>query len=216
MRQLQYAFYSEGTTDNRLLPAIINRSIVQMLSCYANQPVEVLEPYIIDPLPTSQEDPMIQAAKLAFGYDFLIVHYDANHEMQHRVRIHQFDPTIEKIAQMQAGHCDKIIPIIPVYSSEAWMLADHRRLIENLGTKLSAEELNLPSFYQIEEINNPRQLLITILDKVNQNHRNKIELSELYLPLGNQINLRLPNSHDIFSHYLRKVLKELGLINTLY
>ncbi|WP_110519215.1 hypothetical protein [Herpetosiphon llansteffanensis] len=216
MRQIHYAFYGEGTTNNRLLPAIIHRSIVEMIIQYGNQLVEILEPYIIDQLPKSQEDPMIQAAKLAFGYDFLIVHFDANHEMQHRVRIHRFDPNIEKIAQIQTEHCEKIVPLIPVYSSESWMLVDSRCLIDNLSTELSAEELNLPSFFQVETVSNPRQLLITILDRVNKYRRNKIDISELYLPLGNQSNLYRPNSYSIFSHYLEKALKELGLIDKLY
>ena len=215
MRQLQYAFYAEGVTDNRFLPAIITRSIESILSEYINQSIEILEPHIINKSSTSQADNIVRAAKKASGYHFLIIHCDADDDNPIRAIQERFEPGIQKITQIQGEYCDKIIPIIPIYMSEAWMFADQQRLIENLGTELSAKQLNLPSLAQIEQITNPKQNLIDIINRVYASRRNPPDIGEFYGPLGNTISLGMLKSlsaYQAFYQDLLGVLQELGFI----
>jgi hypothetical protein len=195
MKRLVLALYAEGSTDERFLPPVIQRTAEQLLTRYEKQIIDIETRTI--PRVTNfanRDECILEAARRATSYNILIIHSDADHPTRERALQERFRPGYELVQRTQESLCKSLVPIIPIRMTEAWMLAaDHDLLREVIGTSLRAQELGLVNrARQVESDPNPKQTLKQIMQRAyseRPHRRHDIDLNRLYLPLGRRISL---------------------------
>ncbi|GAB4188384.1 MAG: hypothetical protein OHK0022_00240 [Roseiflexaceae bacterium] len=225
MSTLQICLFAEGVTDIRFLPSIIYRTSIAILSTHRRTDVDVDIPNIV--IPESKKvrlaDQIFSVARQSHMYDILAIHLDADYPTRDRALQERFQPGLDLILQgKKSGQFfPKILPIIPVHSIEAWMLADPEALLTALGTDLSPGDLGLPSsVHQIERNSNPKQIFNDAIRR-SQSHRtkrkrhnNNIEYIHNYLSENIKIERLLQlSSFQNYYEDLTNILQELHLIN---
>lgn len=100
---------------------------------------------------------------------------------------------------------------------EAWMLADKELLKEEMGTRMSDEELGInrmPELYL-----DPKATIIQAIGKSNRTttrrHRKDLDISELYASIGARLELEklhLLPSYRQFVDEVREAYRQLGLL----
>lgn len=190
---LTIAYTTEGSTDERFLENII-RNTFEELALKCDSLIEVYNPtFIRFPHPSTFVDGVISVAKLAFeiGMNILCIHVDADDSNDINVHKYKLLPAQEGInTEDHQKICKNIATIIPVYMTEAWMLADKGLFKEEIGTNKSDEDLGINKVP--EGIGNPKKIIEDALI-VAQSHlpqrRNRITISDLYQPIGQKITI---------------------------
>jgi len=215
------ALYTEGPTDNRFLPLIIQRTASDLLLQRAAQVVDVLPVQIVQRLRAEDRaNAILQAAQTSWGYPLLVVHSDADDRSADAALAERIQPGQMLVAQQpdEANLCRNLVPIVPITMTEAWMLADRNRLRELLNSDLSSGDLGLPaSFGEIERIADPKARLAQALRIASahrpQRRRRDRTIGELYEPLGEQIaltELGQLSAYQTFQVDLADALRNLG------
>lgn len=221
MSVLVLALYAEGSTDDRFLPPIIQRTAERIITQYGQDFVDVSEPIIV---PKQQdrrrEDGILSAARHVYDYHALIVHSDADDRTPDRALSQRIQPGFDLVSRTNGKVCKHLIPVIPVRMIEAWMLADHIALREVIGTDLSPQNLGLPSRpAEVERDANPKRTLNEVIQRVisNRPHRRRLlDFSTRQEYLARKINLDtlylVPSYKDFFMNF-KKTLAELNFIS---
>ena len=100
------------------------------------------------------------------GMDILCVHTDADSKDTKRAYAEKINPAKEFLSDKKGEICKSLIPIVPVRMVEAWMLADKELLKEEMGTRMSDEELGInrmPELYL-----DPKATIIQAIGKSNR------------------------------------------------
>ncbi len=194
MKKLELALYAEGSTDQLFLPPVIVRTAQYILAQHAQQevtvePIEVIE---IDKRDLGRDECIVIAAQKAIRYQALIVHSDADAPSAEEALRYRIQPGFD-LVQKQKQVCKNLLPIIPIQAIEAWMLADHQLLREEIGTHLSNRNLRIPEkAIQVESIAKPKERLQEIVQRAyaeRQRRHRRARLNKLYEPLGIRISL---------------------------
>ncbi|MFP4394514.1 MAG: DUF4276 family protein [Anaerolineales bacterium] len=220
MKQLVLALYAEGSTDERFLPRIIQRTAEHLLARYG---VEILDPHVVNgdihSRATLQEQ-IVAAAKETRGYHILIVHQDADAPDQERALQERIQPGLD-LAQQEPEHYQQdIVPLIPVRMIEAWMLADPVALCQAIPSCPTPDELNLPHKpEQVEHISDPKAELARIT-RIYQTRRRRSRsrsyLAKIQERLADEIAIerlkRVP-AYQTFEQKFAQVLHELHFLD---
>jgi len=189
---LTIAYGTEGTTDKRFLYSIIKRTFDEV-AFQCETEIDVYDPVYLQPQPKRNfVDDSKTLAKMSFdaGIHVLCLHSDADAANDNDVLNHKIKPALEAVEAAEDNLCKNLVPVVPVRMTEAWILADKELLISEIGTKMTINELGLN--VNPETIADPKQLVIDAL-RIAQEHisnrRNKLEISELYQPLGQKLSL---------------------------
>ena len=219
MGTLSLALYCEGSTDKRFLTPVITKTSREVLNTYQQIQIEVLPIHIIETEKRRQREAILSAARQARGYHALIIHADADDPEPYKARSERFEPGYALVQQVQEDICKDLLPIIPVQAIKAWMLADHELLLEEIGTRMRPDELNIPTKANlVEAISKPKQRLRQAVQLAYASRRKRqrdIDIDFLYEPLGERIRLERLNSvssYNQFVHELTTTLKKLTLI----
>ena len=173
MNVLVLGLYAEGRTDDRFLPIMIQRTSELILAQHDQANIEALEPIVIKKSPgiSGRSECILQAAQEAAEYHALVVHSDADNCTHKQTRIALFDPGYELVQRAEGILCKDLLPITPVRMVEAWMLADHEKLREALGTSLATRDLCLHERpRQVETYRDPKETLKQVVQKSFPNH----------------------------------------------
>ncbi len=218
---LVIAFYAEGTTDIRFLSKIILRTTEEIILNRSQSIISVLEPFPIEVQKTGDRIQEIrQVAAKAYGYNILIIHADADYEIDEKAFKERINPGFESVKLDKTEEfCKDLVAIVPVQMTEAWMLADKETLKEELGTQKNNRELGLNfPLKQLEKIADPKskiQEIMRIAFKDLPTRKRRMQISSLYSPLGQQVSLeileQLP-SYLKFKADLTNVLIKLNFI----
>lgn len=116
------------------------------------------------------------------------------------------------------GYCKKVVPVIPVYMTEAWMLADKELLKDEIGTELSDNKLGINR--APESIADPKEIIERAIriarEHFTRRRRNDLVISDLYDSIGAKVeleNLKRLDSFNQFSIRLKQAFVELGLLH---
>jgi hypothetical protein len=195
MNMLVLGLYVEGSTDHRFLSSVIERTTQQVL--LQHEQIDT-DPLIIPiQLTTEQKkdraESILQAARSASGFHILIVHADADSPASSKALVERIEPGLKLVQETQEDVCRDLVPIIPVQAVEAWMLADHERLLAEVRTTMHPPMLGIPErAIQVESIAKPKQLLKEVVRKAyaSQNSRRRdTGIDFLYEPIGERISL---------------------------
>ncbi len=215
-RQLLIGFWGEGDTDKRFLGAVIQRTFEE-IAFECSGELDILPVQWIE-TPNGDFTSMVLAAAYRaeeWGLLVLCVHTDADATTDDQARQYKIDPAFQAVANSTAG-CKELVAVIPVQMTEAWMLADKELLKQELVTNKNDVELG---FHRPpENIANPKesikQAIQTALANVSKRRR-RLDISELYLPLGQKISLEklmtLP-SYRKFQAGVRTALQHLNYV----
>lgn len=220
MTTLVLAFYGEGSSDNRFLPPIIQRTAERLIARHGQRTIDVLEPVIV---PKQQESAhatcILKAANYAHGYHALIVHADADGRTSEVARTQRIQPGFDLVSRNNGQVCKHLVPIIPVQMIEAWMLADYRALQETIGTDMSPQDLGLPPKAALVEADaNPKRTLQEVISRAIANRtqrRRRFEFGTRQEALARRIDLdtlALVPSYREFVNELRSILTILNFI----
>lgn len=106
---------------------------------------------------TSPLNRQLQRAVDAYPCDLLFVHRDAENESA-QVRVQQ----IER-AGNGAGIEQRLIPVVPVRMTEAWLLVDEAAIRAAARKPHGTTALGLPRLARIEDLPDPKQVLFSAL-----------------------------------------------------
>jgi hypothetical protein len=225
---LRLGFYGEGNTDDRFLPSIVERTVRNILGVRGRYEVDVSEPFIVPRKPVDNrsagDERILQAARDTIGYDALIIHLDADAPDAKRTRTHRFEPAVRRVTETQENVCRRLVPIIPVRMSEAWMIADWETLVDLLNPTLKLEELRmtkdiaLPRKPHESESNvDPKETLTQII-AFSQSHRRRasreVNMQNIQTQLGRSVRLdvleKVP-AYRQFAYDMTQALISIGM-----
>lgn len=217
---LTIGYYTEGQTDERFLHNIIRKTFEALvLNC--NSLIDVYEPMPLKlEKKTNFVSDAILAGRQAFkrGINVLCFHIDSDSDSPQAVLDNKINPAYEAIEAIEDLFiCKNIVAVIPVYMTEAWMLADKQLLKEEIGTNMSDEDLGLTR--HPENIANPKATIEKVLEIAQQNlpkRRSRLTIGELYQTIGQSIpleKLETLNSYREFKSSAVEALKKLNYLN---
>jgi hypothetical protein len=221
MIALVLALYAEGRTDERFLPVVIRRTVEHILAQHGRIDVDVLEPIIvnhnIDRKFSTRAERILEAAHRAHGFHALIVHADADHPTPERALKERFMPGHDLVQKAKDRVCNRLLPIIPVRMTEAWMLVDSEALRKVIRTNIDEQALGLPTrARQIESDPDPKQTLHQILQNALAHYprrRRGIVLGTIYEPLARQLSLERLSALPAYQQFVKDMTETLIILH---
>jgi hypothetical protein len=226
---LRLGFYGEGNTDDRFLPSVVERTVRNILNDRGRYEVDVSEPFLVSRTSMahciSGADRVMQAARETMGCDALIVHMDADAPDTQKALFHRFEPAVKQIEETKEKVCLRLIPIVPVRMSEAWMIADWEQLVDLLNPNLKLDELralkgiNLPRKpHECESNIDPKETLTQII-AFSQSHRRRasreVNLQNIQTQLGRSVRLNVLEKVPAYRRFvmeMTQVLISIGMV----
>ena len=197
MYQLFVGLFTEGTTDDRFLQSIVQRTLEDIAFNEGRGQFEIEVNVInIDKTDKKFVHLVLEASKKGveeFGMMLFCIHRDADAPSPENTLRNLINPAIQFLeAQEGNDFCKTVIPIVPVQETEAWMLADKELLKIQIGaSEKSNSELGIEN--TPESISNPKEKIEEAIrisrKKVVKKRRKSLEIKDLYLPIGQAMNL---------------------------
>lgn len=214
---LQIGITTEGSTDNRFLPFIVQKTFENLLLSSTGE-IELYEPIDLGKIYGNFSDGLLEMSKKFEYFHVICVHCDADSDSEKKVLKNKIQPSLELIENEIQANCKNIVAIIPIYMTESWMLSNPKLLASKIDSSMSYSDLGLPKISKIESISNPKQLItdairISVLNGRRRNSR--LSISQLYSPISKEIkieDLRNLNSFISFEKRCEDVLKKLGYL----
>lgn len=218
IRQIIVGFASEGKTDMRFLENIIQRSFEKVAFECVGQ-IEILP---VQPI-QKKSGGFVEVVKAYAqeadkrGIMVLCIHTDADSETDDDAFVYRINPAFEAVRQSGDVICKNYVAIVPVQMTEAWMLSDTELLKDEIGTERSDNDLGIYRFPELYR--DPKQAIADAITLVQQEYarhrRRELSISDLYLPMGQKIDLnKLENlpSFVKFIDAVRGAFRELGYL----
>lgn len=197
---------------------MIRRGVERQLIRHQRLDVDVLDLIVVrhgikQDNPT-QPERILAAARVTAGYHALIAHLDADAPTAQRAYQERFAPGLARVLQAQEPVCNTLVPLIPIHSVEAWMLADGNALRQVIGVTADLAALSLPANARaIEADSNPKATLAQAVRRAlamrTRRRRRHFDIGSIYEPLAQLIQLDLLeelSAYRRFQHDLRQML----------
>ena len=218
--QLFLGYTFEGTTDKSFFKSVIERTVSDILCFYGNKDVEIVL-IAFNKNGESFVEQCINSIKKGFlenSTDIFYIHSDADDSTKNAVVKNKFEPLYKEISAIDEIKGCKIIPIIPIYMTESWMLPDFDLLKREISTNKTKAQLNLSG--NPEQFTDPKFKIIEALRITNselpKKRRRELTISDLYQIIGQKIEIRelmVLNSFKEFYINSFEALKQLNLID---
>ena len=211
--------FTEGTTDNRFLSSVVERTLEEVaFDCTGDIETKV-EIININKSGLSFNKQVLEASKFAFdkfGITILFVHTDSDAPSDELIFQNKIYPVQKKLQEQDYNYCKNMIAIVHIQMSESWMIADKELLKEEIGIDKSDAELDIHS--NPETITNPKSVIENMIrlskEDLTKRKRNKgLNISDLYQIIGQKIEiseLEKLSSYIKFKNSLINMLKELN------
>lgn len=218
--QLYIGLITEGSTDSRFLPDIIERLFIEIAhDCRSDIIIESIFPIHKDS--GTFVETMLSASKQAneHGATILCVHIDSDDASTQNVNRYKMQPYLDALAHVSdTEYCKNVIPIIPIQMIESWMMADKELLKQRINANsLRDEDLGLHR--HPEQYANPKLAIETAISIAQRGQsrkkRNIITIADLYEELGALLTLpqlRQIPSFRSFEQNARQVFRRLDYL----
>ncbi|OQP59258.1 hypothetical protein A3860_38040 [Niastella vici] len=217
---LTIGYTTEGTTDQRFLKTIILK-VFEELAFYCEGDIEVFEPIFIEfPKENGFINDVLEVALKAStaGINVLCIHVDADNSKDEDVNKFKFTPANAALLNKEEKkYCKNIVPIIPIHMTEAWMLADKDLLKEEMCTNKSNVDLKINR--DPESIADPKKTIedaLVIAQAHLPRRRFRIEIGDLYQPIGQKIPIPKLENLDSFKKFKHSAIEALKKLNYLH
>ncbi len=210
---------AEGSTDYRFFKPVAESTLLHVaFDCKGQIDIEVLE--IFCDKGSSFTDYVINACKEAqdIGATFLIVHADADSKSKFRTYNDKIKPAQKLLAnENDLTHCKNIIPLVPIYETESWMMADTTALLRFLGTSINPVKLGIIS--NPETLSDPKKVIeeaiLSIREEMPKKSRKNLDISAAYSFVGNALQVDSLRKLDSFLDFERNIRSEFIKLNLL-
>jgi hypothetical protein len=203
---LSLALYCEGNTDKHFLPKIIERAAEKVILSRTANYVDVLPVTVMDVAKQVRGEDILEAAMLAYGYDALIVHKDADNRTYEETRIQCFEPGCTLVQESGKEVCKDLVPIIPVREVEAWMIADPDVLYKLLEIKERLQNLRLAKrAVLVESDADPKATLNRVIAMAESERRRKIIRAPFYESLALEVRLERLDQVPAYRKFLAEL-----------
>lgn len=214
---LQIAYTTEGSTDERFLGNIIEKTFETLLY-ESNTEIEIHSPVHVTEIGESFNE-KIQAIATTYNYFHVIcVHCDSDSISNETVLNHKINPAFQLVNNTDNA-CKNLVAVIPIQMTESWMLADINLFLTEINTTKSCADLNLPCrANQIESIANPKSRIEAALREAQINvsrRRNKFKIADLYTPISQKLSLPQLEQLPSFRYFKENVRRSLINLNYL-
>ncbi len=147
---IRYTLVADGSSDQALLP-IIDYTISQ------NFPELIFSGVAASGLPAPRYGLAVrlQAAMKMFPCELLFVHRDSEAQ--------QPENRFQEIAEACQNIQLKVIPVVPVRMTEAWLLVSEAAIRKAAGNPAGRNRLQIPSLRRIEATTEPKEILFSAL-----------------------------------------------------
>ena len=218
--QIIIGYTTEGKSDCKFLEDVILRTF-QEIVYECPRSVEILNViYIPKKHGLTYDEEVKTAAKEAFniGANILCVHSDAD-DCSDIMRFHtKIDPAFAYVNDSDDNDiCRCLVPIVPIYMIESWMLADKQLLKAEIGTNMSDGELRINVVP--ETCSTPKDLISDAIriarQQLPQRRRKDLTIHDLYISMGYGVDLNILSglsSYSIFRLAVRRALQSLNLL----
>ena len=224
MTKLIFAgLFTEGSTDVRFLESIVRKALEDVaFECQGQIETEV-KTIEINKTGLGFVEQVLLASKKSiddYGIMFFCVHTDSDDDTDRRVMESKIIPALNSLNnQNESEYCKILVSVIPVYMTEAWMLADKELLKSEIGTELSNTDLGIHP--KPESIAKPKEAIenairIVQSDLTKRKRNRGLDISELYQIIGQKLELsQLENleSYRKFKESLKRAFRELGFLH---
>lgn len=220
MAQLFVGLMAEGVTDYRFLRPIVEKTFVNIaFECQGQIDIDVQDVDYVKP--GRFADYVADASMnglMKYGIMTLVVHSDADFENSSLTYQNKINPAIEFLGDRSADEfCKSIVPLIPVFETEAWMLADKGLFKKVIGTNKSDAELGIEG--NPESLSNPKERIENAI-KIGRSHmpkklRGSLQISDMYSILGEMVSvdkLSLLQSYIEFTNNIRREMIQLNML----
>lgn len=222
IKQIFAGLFTEGNTDVRFLESIVRKALEDVaFECQGQIETEV-KTIEIPKTGLGFVEQVLLASKKGindYGIMLLCVHTDSDNETDKRAMESKIIPAIKSLKEQdETKYCTILVSVIPVYMTEAWMLADKALLKNEIGTELSNFDLGILSLP--ENIANPKETIKNAIrivqgDLTRRKRNRGLDISALYQIIGQKLELsQLENLHSYrkFKDSLKSAFKELGFL----
>ena len=214
---LQIAFTTEGSTDERFLGTIIEKTFESLLFDSATE-IEIHSPVPVSATGQSFSD-KIKLIAVTYNYFHVIcVHCDSDFKSDNEVLSRKINPAFELVNKTDRA-CKNLVAVIPIQMTEAWMLADIDLFLAEINTDKSCTELDLPcKASQIESIADPKTRIQKALLKAQRKksrRRSKLKISDLYTPLSQNLKQQELEQLPSFKTFKKAARESLVRLNYL-
>jgi hypothetical protein len=214
---IQIAYTTEGTTDERFLGNIIEKTFEDLLF-ESDTEIEIHSPvHVIEACDTFKEK--IRAVAIKYNYFHVIcIHCDSDDQDSNAVLINKINPAFD-IVKNTDDACKNLVAVIPVQMTEAWMLADIDLLLTEINTDKTCGELNLPcKARNVETIADPKTRIKEALRaaQIGSRRRSKLSISNLYTPISQKLTIRQLEQLPSFRSFKEEVRRSLIKLNYLH
>jgi len=222
IKQIIIALATEGSSDHRFLPNIIQRTF-ERVAFEDQQEIEIFEPICLSQI--SGENIREKAKKYASqaveqGAMVLCFHADADDKTDENAFNERINPAFNAIKSDKGDLCKNLVAIVPIQMTEAWMLADKELLKKQLCTDKSDSELAIDK--HPESFSKPKETIKNAINKAREGiakrYRNKLKIDDLYSPLATTIELsklESLSSYKKFEEAVRDIFPQLTKVNNI-
>lgn len=217
--QLIIGLTTEGKSDDKFLKDIISRTFNSIVS-ECQRSVEIINTVCI---PKTFDLPYIEeihtASNKAYhtGVSILCVHQDADDHTNTNKLNNKINPAFSAVKASDGELCKCLVPVIPIYETEAWMLADKELLKNEIGTNLSDNDLQIN--IDPEDCADPKETIRNAIRIARQNivkrRRKEITIQDLYTSMGDGVDLSILGRLSSYTHFTQSVRDALRDINLL-
>ncbi len=222
---LRLALFYEGNSDRHFLPTLIYRTVDKIRKGRTPYELDIYDVEVVNEwsgLPSlsgAYRNRVLEGARRAFGYDALVIHRDADSSGRNAALDRYIEPAKALVNGSQEAVCKTLIPIIPIRSIEAWMLADANALHTVTETNIRPEQLGLPATpQQVESVHKPKDALRQAIETARGSRRRgrrEMDINDLYADLAQQINLSLLEQVPSYKQFCEDVEQTLIQLNKI-
>jgi hypothetical protein len=156
--------FTEGTTDDRFLLSVLERTLEDVaFDCTGDIETRV-EAISINKKDLSFNDQVLEASKEAFekfGILLLFVHTDADDVNDEVIFKSKILPAQKLLLEQDVdSYCIHMIPVVPVQMTESWMIADRNLLKSEIGIVKTDAELGINQ--------NPESLTVILSEQLKK------------------------------------------------
>ncbi len=187
--------FTEGTTDNRFLSSVVERTLEDIaFDCTGDIETKV-EIITINKTGLNFNEQVLEASKSAFdkfGILLLFVHADSDALSDNLIFETKIIPAQKILLEQDDNYCKNLIAIVPIQMSESWMIADKQLLKDEIGIEKTDTELEI--HLNPESITNPKSVIENIIriskeDLTKRRRNNGLNISDLYQIIGQKVEI---------------------------
>lgn len=220
MKQLFIGLFAEGITDYRFLNPIVKETFREIIYGETDFVID-LEVLDLDVKPqgtfAEQVHEAFERMVTAYGATCLVAHADADDKASNKAYQNKMRPALAALKQQNEVWGKSAIALVPVYETEARMMADKALFKKQIGTTMPDTALGIDG--KPETTARPKETIEAAIRigraQLPKKIRNRVSITDLYELLGNAIqpqSLEPLASYQDFKNNTRAALRYLGLL----